>query len=157
MARIKHADYEALAAFHYAVRQFLRFGAEAALEVGLTPQQHAAMVAIKGYPHGRISIGELAEQLQVRHHSVVGLVDRLVAQHLVRREQDAEDRRYVFVTLTPAGAQLIDELAATHRGELKRVASQLIDQLHELFGEHVERRRTMRRPAGRRKRQHSTK
>lgn len=73
----KKSDYEALAAFRYALRQFLRFSEDAAATEGLSPQQHQALLAIKGFP-GRdsVTIGELAEKLQVRHNSAIGLVDR---------------------------------------------------------------------------------
>src|SRR5512147_3089012 len=100
-------QYEGLAAFRYAIRQFLRFSEEAVLAVGLTPQQHQALLAIKGFP-GRdtITIGELAERLQIKHHSAVGLVDRLVSQGLVVRQPAADDRRQVFLCITPHGTGL---------------------------------------------------
>lgn len=132
--RITKSDYQALAAFRYALRQFLRFGEEAATEVGLTPQQHQALLAIKGYPEReRMSIGALAERLQLRHHSVVGLVDRLTQQKLVTRTHDESDRRHVYVALTRHGAEVLDRLATVHRGELKRVGPQLLAQLNDLL------------------------
>ena len=75
---IVKADYEALAAFRHALREFLDFSQEAARRAGLTPQQHQALLAIKGYP-GRevVTVSELAERLLLRHHSAVGLLDRL--------------------------------------------------------------------------------
>jgi DNA-binding MarR family transcriptional regulator len=141
MARkISKTEYQALAEFRYALRQFQRFGEEAALQVGLTPQQHGALLAIKGFPgRERISIGELAERLQIRHHSVVGLVDRLVAQSFVEREHDERDRRHVYVTLTEHGAELLERLATAHRGELRRIGPQLLTQLNELMAEVVDR------------------
>src|SRR5512143_1731075 len=100
MAKFSKADYETLAAFRHALRQVLHFSEEAAERVGLTPQQHQALLAIKGYP-GRdyVSIGELAERLRIRHHSAVGLVDRLEAQNLVARQGAEADRRQVYVTV----------------------------------------------------------
>lgn len=69
--------------------------------------------------------GELAERLQVRHHSVVGLVNRLEAQGLIVREQGGNDRREFYITLTERGAELLERLAAVHREELRHVAPQL--------------------------------
>src|SRR5579872_681452 len=93
-------EYEALANFRYALRQFFRFSEVAAYKVGLTPQKYLALLAIKGFPsRERITVGELAERLQLRHHSVVGLVDRLEAQELVKREPATTDRRQVYVQL----------------------------------------------------------
>src|SRR6202453_717825 len=95
------AQYETLAEFRYILRQFVHFSETAAQAAGLTPQQHQALLAIKGFP-GRdfVSMGELAERLQVRHHSAVGLVDRLVRQRLVCRLPSAADRRRVEVRLS---------------------------------------------------------
>jgi DNA-binding CsgD family transcriptional regulator len=80
-------EYELLAAFRYHLRQFLRFSEEAAQTAGLTPRQHQALLAIKGFPKREsVTIGELAEQLQIAHHTAVELVDRLAAQKLVERQ-----------------------------------------------------------------------
>jgi DNA-binding MarR family transcriptional regulator len=133
MTKISKADYETLAAFRYALRQFLRFSEEAAETVGLTPQQHQALLAIRGFP-GRehVTIGELAERLQIRHHSAVGLVDRLVAQKLVAREPADSDRRQVYVTLTPGGLSALEQLSAVHRAELRRIGPQIRQLLAQL-------------------------
>src|SRR3569832_1651151 len=72
--RLSKAEYELLAAFRYALRQFLRFSEEAARAVGIEAQQHQALLAVKGFPgRDRITISELAERLQIRHHSAVGM------------------------------------------------------------------------------------
>src|SRR5512141_1167992 len=98
------ADYEILAEFRYALRRFLRFSESAAQELGLTPQQHQALLAIKGFPgRERVTIGELAERLQIRHHSAVGLANRLEAEKLIERSATSEDRRKVFISLTAHG------------------------------------------------------
>jgi DNA-binding MarR family transcriptional regulator len=114
------AEYEALAAFRYALRRFLRFSEQTARSAGVTPQQHQVLLAIKGFP-GRESatISELAERLQMRQHSMVGLIDRIEAQGLVRREPGTADRRQVYVTLTSAGETLLHKLALIHRQELR--------------------------------------
>ena len=119
-------EYESLSAFRYALRRFLRFSEEAAEAVGLTPQQHQALLAIKGFPgRERVTNGELAERLQVRHHSVVGLVNRLEAQGLIVREQGESDRREFYINLTARGAELLERLTAAHQEELRHIAPQL--------------------------------
>jgi len=130
---IGKADYEALASFRYALRRFLAFSKRAAESVGLRPQQHQALLAIEGYP-GRpeITVGELAERLQIRHHSAVGLVDRLVSLDLVRRRQGEEDRRVVYVGLTSKGRSLLERLSVAHREELKTVAPAVSALLRQL-------------------------
>ncbi len=133
MAKVSKTDYETLAAFRHALRQFLHFSEEAAGKVSLTPHQHQALLAIKGYP-GRdyVTIGELAERLQIRHHSAVGLVDRLEVQNLVARRAAEIDRRQVYVTVTPHGLTLLERLSATHRAELQRIGPRLSELLAQL-------------------------
>jgi DNA-binding MarR family transcriptional regulator len=126
-------QYEMLAAFRYALRQFLHFSEEAANHAGITPQQHQALLAIKGFP-GRdsVTVGELAERLQLRHHSAVGLVDRLVAEKWVARAPSARDRRQVFVHLTRSGEQVLERLSSAHTEQLKRMGPELILRLKQL-------------------------
>jgi DNA-binding MarR family transcriptional regulator len=127
------AEYEQLSAFRYALRRFLKFSEEAAASVGLTPNQHQALLAIKGFP-GRsyITNGELAERLQIKHHSAVGLANRLEEQSLIVRKQGESDRREVYLTLTSRGAELLRLLTTTHHEELQSVAPQLTAILESL-------------------------
>ncbi len=133
---ISEKEYEMLATFRYALRQFLRFSEMAARQAGITPQQHQAILAIAGFPgQDQITISELAERLQIRHHSAVGLVDRLVAQDLVMREPGAADRREVYISLTPQGNDILAQLSAAHRQELRRIGPQLHWLLEQLTGD----------------------
>ncbi|HEX6800450.1 MAG TPA: MarR family transcriptional regulator [Ktedonobacterales bacterium] len=120
-------DYEAIANFRYAIRRFLRFSEQAARANGVTPQQHQLLLAIKGFP-GRdyASVSELADRLQTRQHSMVGLIDRTEAQGLVRREQGTADRRQVFIHLTPQGEKMLRQLVAQHRRELASMRDALL-------------------------------
>ena len=126
-------DYETLARFRYLLRRFLAFSEDAAERSGLTAQQHQALLAIKGFPgRDHATIGELAERLGVRHHSAVGLVDRLVSRGLARRRTDATDRRQVWIELAPAADALLGRLSLAHRDELRRLAPLLRPLLAEL-------------------------
>src|SRR3974390_70976 len=99
--RLTKAEYELLADFRRALRQFLVFSENAARANGLAPQQHQALLAIKGFPgRDQVLIGELAERLQIRPHSAVGLANRLVAKGYVLRVTDQTDRRRVHLALT---------------------------------------------------------
>jgi DNA-binding MarR family transcriptional regulator len=119
-------DYQALAQFRHALRLFLAFSEEAAAEAGLTPAQHQALLAIKGMPGaGRVSVGELAQWLGVRHHSCVGLVDRLETLGLIRKRTDPADKRRVFLKLTARAERKLAALSAVHRDELRRRAGAL--------------------------------
>jgi len=124
--KLRKAQYETLAAFRYALRRFIHFSETAAAAAGITPQHHQALLAIKGFP-GRdcVTVGELAERLQLRHHSVVGLVDRLVVEKFVVRSPSAEDRRRVLIRLTPRGEKTLEKISAMHREQLKRIGPEL--------------------------------
>src|SRR5258708_14110271 len=102
--RVSQAEYEALAGFRYALRQFLRFSEEAGRAAGLKPQQYLALLTLRGFRGAQgLSVGELAERLQVRHHSAVGLVDRLASLGLVRRADGRRDPRRAYLKLAPPG------------------------------------------------------
>ena len=115
-------DFEALARFRFGIRRYLRFSEETVRRHGVAPQQYQLMLAIKGFP-GRdwAVVRELAERLQLRHHSVVELVNRAQSQRLVRRTTDPDDARAVRVALTDHGEQLLGRLSALHRDELRRM------------------------------------
>jgi DNA-binding MarR family transcriptional regulator len=120
------SQYEALSAFRYALRTFLRFSEDAAAAAGVTPQQHQALLAVKGFPgRDHVSVRELADRLQIRHHSAVGLIDRLVAEKLVIRTPSPEDRRQVHIRLTPRGEKVLETLSAAHREQLRRIGPEI--------------------------------
>ena len=132
---LSKTQYETLAAFRYALRKFTHFSEAAALAAGITPQQHQALLAIKGFPgREQVTVGELAERLQLRHHSAVGLIDRLVLEKLVVRAPSNEDRRRVLVQLARRGEKTLEKLSALHREQLRRVGPEfkrLLEQLDQ--------------------------
>lgn len=126
-------DYEILAEFRYTLRLFLRFSEAAALKHQLTPQHYQALLAIEGYPSKNwVTIGELAERLQIASHSAVGLVDRLEKMNLVGRKRSPEDKRQVRVLLTSHGLKIFQKLYRHHREELKSIGPQLSALLRKL-------------------------
>lgn len=131
--KLRKTQYETLAAFRYALRRFIHFSETAAQAAQVTPQQHQALLAIKGFPgRDRVTVGELAERLQLRHHSAVGLIDRLVLEKLVVRTSSNEDRRQVLIQLTGRGEKTLEKLSALHHEQLRRIGpelSQLLEQL----------------------------
>ncbi len=123
-------DFEELARFRFAIRRYLRFSEEAVREHGLTPQHYQLLLALKGFP-GRewASVGELAERLQLRHHSTVELVNRAQDTGLVRRDSAPDDGRTVRVLLTAAGQQMLARLSPLHRDQMRRMADALTPPL----------------------------
>ncbi len=135
MARLTKAEYERLAEFRSALRTFLRFSEAAAQRAGISPRQHQALLAIKGFPgRERVLLGELAERLQILPHSAVGLADRLAAKGYVRRVRDRNDSRCVFLELTPRGEAVLERLSLAHRRQLRGLKPQLTRLFRRLGG-----------------------
>jgi DNA-binding MarR family transcriptional regulator len=129
------AEYQALARFRRGLRSFLLFSEEAAKAAGVAPSQHQLLLAIKGIePAGppAPTIGEVAEQLLLRHHSAVELVDRAVASGLVTRAVDPDDARCQRLYLTEVGEQKLAALSARHREELRRLREETFADLLSL-------------------------
>ena len=124
--RLTKADYELLAAFRYALRKFLGFSEDAAIANGVSPQQYQTLLAIEGFP-GRnwVTVGELAKQMRIAHHSAVGMVDRMEGLGLLKRASSEQDRRRVQVSLTRKGNYILEKLYRIHRAELRSVGPQL--------------------------------
>jgi len=115
-------DFEALARFRFGIRRYLRFSEETVRGEGLTPQQYQLLLALKGFPERDwASVRELAEQLQLRHHSVVELINRAQGQGLVDRGIHPHDGRAVRVFLTAKGERVLARLSALHREQLRRM------------------------------------
>ncbi|HEV7672813.1 MAG TPA: MarR family transcriptional regulator [Thermoanaerobaculia bacterium] len=125
---VSDEQFRMLARFRASLRRFLHFSEEAARAAGLTPQQHQALLALRGQDEP-MTIGQIALELAVRPHSAVGLVDRLAANGLVERFRSESDRRQVRVRLTTEGQSALASLAAAHRAELRRVGPELAELL----------------------------
>lgn len=133
-ARSYQPNYRALAEFRYQIRRFLRFSEETARAAGLEPQQYQLLLALKGLPQGvRGRIGEVAERLQIQHHSTVELVDRLARRGLVRRRRGHDDRREVLLDLSAKGDRVLRELALRNREELREMGPGLVSALQKVL------------------------
>jgi len=123
-------DYQALAQFRYEIRRYLTFGKRAARAAGIDAQQYQALLAIKGLPpSSQATVGALAEQMQIRHHSAVELSERLARNGWMRRSRSLTDRRVVLLQLTGRGEKLLAKLSLSHRSELRTAGPRLIEAL----------------------------
>jgi DNA-binding MarR family transcriptional regulator len=113
-------DYGALLAFRDGLRRFLHWSEQQAIDAGVTPAQYQLLLAVRGHPGAAPTVGDVADHLLLRHHSVVGLVDRAVRAGLVERRPDAGDQRVVRLGLTQQGARVLRRLASAHIAELRR-------------------------------------
>ncbi len=141
---LHQADYQRLAEFRYHLRGFLKFSERAAAQMGLSAQQHQALLAIKGTPGGRITISILAERLGIRHNSAVELIDRLISNGLAQRRQNPDDRRQVLIDLTNRAERTLAKLSLAHRNEVRKLAP-LLRHLLAPFEKRPRKRQRRRR------------
>jgi len=139
MRRLTLSDYQALAEFRYQIRKFLHFSERAVQASRLERGQYQLMLAIKGMPEGvRPRIRELANRMQIQHHSTVELINRLESKKYVRRERAEDDRREVLLALTPKGERVLEELALHHHEELRTAGPSLVSALRRVMRKGME-------------------
>lgn len=143
-----NVDFEALAEFRYEMRRFVNFSEQSARAAALEPQQHQALLALKGLPQReRRTIGALAARMQLKHNSAVELVDRLEARGLLRRSHSSIDAREVLLRLTPRGERVLEKLSRQHHAELVTAGPKLIRALQTALRQSRHRPRSRsRRP-----------
>lgn len=130
-------DYRALAEFRHHLRAFLVFSEEKARAAGIEPQQHQLLLALKGLPEGeRPTVGALAARLEVRHHTIVGLLDRLAERGLIVRRKSPTDAREILVSTTLAGERILRRLSRVHQEELQMAGPALVAALKDILGPH---------------------
>ena len=136
MNKLTLLDYQALAEFRHQIRRFLHFSEQVVRESGLERGQYQLMLAIKGMPPDvRPRIRELADRMQIRHHSAVELVNRLETGGYVHRTRAEDDRREVLLALTPKGEKVLGELALHHQEELRSAGPELVNALRRIMRE----------------------
>ena len=134
-ATLSHADYSALGEFRFRIRGFLQFSESAARAEGIEPQQHQLLLAVRALEHtDGPTIGTLADHLLIRHHSAVGLIDRMEERGLVQRVPGTQDRRQVRVQLTERGEAKLKRLSVIHREELRDSGPALVAALSSILG-----------------------
>jgi len=120
---LEQADFTHLLELRTGLRRFLRWSEEQAKAAGLTPAKHQLLLAVRGHPdRSGPTVGEIADYLVLRHHSAVGLIDRAVADGLVKRNPDPRSKSVVRITLTPAGMEKLELLSEAHLEELAHLA-----------------------------------
>lgn len=124
---LRDADYQRLLVLRTALRKFLRWSETQAQLAGLTPMHHQLLLAIRGHddPRGP-TISDVAGYLMLRHHSAVELVQRAGTLGLLRRVEDADDRRVVRLALTGKGEAALEQLSSLHLEELSHLADSLL-------------------------------
>lgn len=90
-----------------------------------------AIRVLSGISEPTVSL--LADHLLIRHHSAVGLIDRLEERGLAERVRGGTDRRQVRVRLTALGAEKLARLSESHREELRNSGPMLVESLRALL------------------------
>jgi len=115
--------YRRLAVLRSSLRSYLAWAEDKAREHGLTAAQFQLALAV------HVSAGEdgptmteLADALLLRHHSVVGLVDRAEEAGVVERVRHPEQPSRVHVRLTDEGVARFRMIADQHLQELAQLA-----------------------------------
>jgi DNA-binding MarR family transcriptional regulator len=142
---VSAVGFRQLAEFRHHIRKFLHFSEELARSKGIEPQRHQLLLAVKGLPKGTLpTVTALSQQLCLRHHSTVELINRLVEHGALRRRHRIDDRREVLVEFTPHGEDLLHRLSVLHWEELRVSGPALAESLREVM--HLSDRDRGRRP-----------
>jgi DNA-binding MarR family transcriptional regulator len=130
---VRASDYRALSEFRYQIRRYLAFSDAAAGAEGLPSRQYQLLLSLKGLPEEvEPTIRNLAERLDVRHHSAVELVDRLEKRGFVKRERSQVHRSFVFVRITKEGEKVLKKLVASRKEDLRTAGPILVKALATL-------------------------
>jgi DNA-binding MarR family transcriptional regulator len=85
--------------------------------------------------HGELTMGRLAELVDVSLSNASGLIDRMEERGLVERIRVPDDRRIVLVRVSPEGARMRDEIEAIKQDQMRSILGNLdVDQLTRLLG-----------------------
>lgn len=115
---------------------FEAYSAAHVRELGLTPPQFDVVVTL-GNTAG-MSCRELGERTLITKGTLTGVLDRLEARRLIRRTPSEQDRRSVFVQLSPAGEALFEKVFPRHVAHLQPAFAELnareLETLEALLG-----------------------
>jgi DNA-binding MarR family transcriptional regulator len=130
---LETSEYRKLEEFRFQIRRFLGFSEGAARDSGIEPQQHQALLALKGMPQAWVpSSGQLAYSLMRKHHSADGLVELLETLGLVTRQPSPDDARQVLLRLSAKGERILHRLSLTHHKELEETGPKLVAALRSI-------------------------
>ena len=105
-------------------------------QFGLTPQQYNILRILRG--EGRpLPILEIAARMITVVPGITGLIDRLESAELVERKRCREDRRVIYVAITPKASLLLDQidepLLELHREVLGHMERDELSELTRLL------------------------
>jgi MarR family transcriptional regulator, 2-MHQ and catechol-resistance regulon repressor len=102
---------------------------------GLTASQFSTLKVLR--IHGKLAQRDIAKHILKSGGNITVLVDNLEREGIVTRLRDTEDRRVVYVSLTPEGEALFDNLYPGHleriREAMQRLTPEECEQLNSLL------------------------
>src|SRR5262245_11609009 len=98
----------------------------------LTESQFGVMETI--FHLGPLCLGEISAKLLKSGGNITLVIDNLEKQGLVRRERDVQDRRMVFVSLTPEGEALIKQVLPVHIAAIVAEINTLTPEEQQILG-----------------------
>src|SRR5262245_49958772 len=104
---------------------------------GLTPQQYNVLRLLRAAQPGKLPTLDLARRLISRAPDITRMIDRLEELGLVERERLADNRRVVHVGISPAGLELVADMAKPlrdcHRRQLGHLSAPQLKKLGTLL------------------------
>ena len=101
---------------------------------GISPQQYNILRILRG-AKGRMNMNSVKERMIDRAPNATRLTDKLIAKGLVERERCEEDRRVVYVRISPKGLELLARIDVVNRSDMK----DLIERVSEAEAEWTNR------------------
>lgn len=104
-----------------------------AMRNGSPPTQAQVQVALELAQDGPATVGDLAHRLGVSAPAVSLQVDRMAEHGMVERLRDTDDRRVVWVRLTPAAQSIAGAFLGFWRAQLETFLAQVPEGEREAF------------------------
>jgi DNA-binding MarR family transcriptional regulator len=145
---IKSDVDQVLEAIIYLYTESRRLTKELARRADLTGPQLTVVKMLEQI--GDLSLSELSERIRAQNSTVTGIIDRMERENLVVRERSKEDRRVVYIRLTPKGKRLAEEIPIEpweiFRSALESLSASEVRDLVRILGKVARRvRQTVRR------------
>jgi DNA-binding MarR family transcriptional regulator len=129
----------------YLYTESRRITKELARRADLTGPQLAVVKLLEQI--GDLSLSELSERIRAQNSTVTGIIDRMEREGLVTRERSREDRRVVYIKLTPKGRKLAEEIPVepmvVFKGALESLTAQEVKDLMRILTKIMKRVRTL--------------
>ena len=93
---------------------------------GVTGSQFFVMKKI--HEKGKMTVSEVANELNVSLSAITALTDRLFKTGLLKRDRDEKDRRLVWLTITPQGEKTLQECGANRQEVFRNYLGELTQE-----------------------------